>query len=62
MADTLPSGRFVIRAPHTLHAALKKRAKEEGVSLNDLVASVLASRASLMEGKTKSCKNWGCNG
>jgi antitoxin HicB len=42
----LPSGKFVVRLPKTLHAALAQRAKREGVSLNALVVTLLAAGAS----------------
>jgi len=36
------SGRFVVRLPTSLHAALEAEAKAEGVSLNQLVVAKLA--------------------
>jgi hypothetical protein len=36
------SGRFVVRRPHSLHAALEREAIAEGVSLNQLVVAKLA--------------------
>ncbi len=36
------SGKFVLRLPKTLHKALSKRAKEEGVSLNQYALYKLA--------------------
>lgn len=39
------SGKFMIRAPRSLHAALRKRAEMEGVSMNELVMCLLASKA-----------------
>src|SRR5690554_2370227 len=33
------SGKFVVRLPRTLHAALESEAEEEGVSLNQLVVT-----------------------
>jgi antitoxin HicB len=36
------SGKFIVRVPRTVHARLARRAKQEGVSLNQLVVSVLA--------------------
>ena len=36
------SGRFVVRLPQTLHAALEREAGREGVSLNQLVVVKLA--------------------
>ncbi len=40
------SGRFVVRLPHTLHAALESEAEDEGVSLNQLVVTKLAVQMS----------------
>ena len=37
------SGKFVIRLPKTLHKLISKRAKEEGVSLNQYALYKLAS-------------------
>ena len=36
------SGKFIVRVPRSVHARLSRKAKQEGVSLNQLVASVLA--------------------
>lgn len=36
------SGRFVQRVPRSLHARLAAKAKQEGVSMNSLVTSMLA--------------------
>ena len=36
------SGKFIVRVPRTVHARLVRRAKQEGVSLNQLVGSFLA--------------------
>jgi predicted HicB family RNase H-like nuclease len=36
------SGKFVVRLPRSLHAALEAEAREEGVSLNQLVVTKLA--------------------
>src|SRR5204862_3283268 len=36
------SGRFVVRLPQSLHAALEREAVAEGVSLNQLVVSKLS--------------------
>lgn len=38
----LPSGKFIARVPRSLHARLSARAKQEGVSMNALVAAFLA--------------------
>ena len=40
------SGRFVVRLPKTLHAALEQEAQREGVSLNQLVVTKLAVQLS----------------
>jgi site-specific DNA-methyltransferase (adenine-specific) len=40
------SGKFVVRLPRSLHAALDAEAKEEGVSLNQLVVTKLAVQMS----------------
>jgi hypothetical protein len=36
------SGKFVVRLPQSLHAALEREARAEGVSLNQLVVAKLA--------------------
>ena len=36
------SGRFLVRLPRSLHAELARQARQEGVSLNQFVATVLA--------------------
>jgi len=36
------SGRFVVRVPRTVHARLVRKAKQEGVSLNQFISSVLS--------------------
>lgn len=38
------SGRFVVRLPQSLHAALEREAHVEGVSLNQLVVAKLAAQ------------------
>jgi hypothetical protein len=40
------SGRFVVRLPVSLHAALEREAAVEGVSLNQLVVAKLAAQLS----------------
>src|SRR5690349_19051490 len=40
------SGRFVVRLPRSLHAALEAEAEDEGVSLNQLVVTKLAVQMS----------------
>lgn len=37
-----PSGKFLVRLPQSLHAALQAEAESEGVSLNQLVVAKLA--------------------
>ena len=39
---TPKSGRFVVRLPRSLHAALELEAQDEGVSLNQLVVAKLS--------------------
>lgn len=39
------SGKFVVRVPRSLHRRLVKRAEVEGVSLNQLVVSILSESA-----------------
>jgi hypothetical protein len=46
------SGRFVVRLPQSLHAALEREAAAEGVSLNQLVVAKLAvSLGDLVRGR-----------
>jgi antitoxin HicB len=40
--EELPSGKFVLRVPRTLHKKLVKAAEDEDVSLNQLVTSILS--------------------
>jgi hypothetical protein len=45
MQSTVPraaSAKYLLRLPHGLHAALKQQAAQEGVSLNTLMATLLA--------------------
>jgi predicted RNase H-like HicB family nuclease len=42
----LPSGNWVQRVPRSLHRRLSQMAKEEGVSLNQLVTSMLSQQLS----------------
>jgi HicB family len=44
------SGRFLVRLPQSLHAALEREARSEGVSLNQLVVAKLASQLSTLTG------------
>lgn len=41
-AEELPSGKWVQRVPRSLHKRLADRARKEGVSLNQLVATLLS--------------------
>jgi predicted HicB family RNase H-like nuclease len=45
------SGRFLVRVPQSLHAALQVEAKREGVSLNQLVVAKLAFQLGSIVGK-----------
>jgi hypothetical protein len=44
------SGKFLLRLPRELHRDLALQAKEEGVSLNQLVALLLAQYIGRLEG------------
>jgi antitoxin HicB len=44
--ESLPSGKFVQRVPRSLHRQLTRMAKHEGVSLNQLVTSILSQAVS----------------
>lgn len=60
---TTASGKFVVRLPSSLHEALTKEARAEGVSLNQLVVSKLsitlrvATQQLLDETGSKLCQN-----
>ena len=45
------SGRFVVRLPQSLHAALEREAATEGVSLNQLVVAKLAVQLNTLTGQ-----------
>ena len=47
-AQPTKSGRFVVRLPKTLHAALEREAIAEGTSLNQLVLAKLAVQLSTL--------------
>jgi predicted HicB family RNase H-like nuclease len=47
-AEPKKSGRFVVRLPKTMHAALEQEAAAEGTSLNQLVLAKLAARLSTL--------------
>jgi len=47
------SGRFVVRLPRSLHAALEREAGQEGVSHNQLVVTKLAAQLSNLVGGEK---------
>jgi len=49
-ATPLKSGKFVVRLPRSLHAALEIEAVHEGVSLNQLVVAKLAMQMSSLVG------------
>lgn len=44
------SGRFLVRLPKSMHAALENEAAQEGVSLNQLVVAKLASQLGALVG------------
>ncbi len=45
-AEPAKSGKFIVRLPRSLHAALEAEARHEGVSLNQLVVTKLALQMS----------------
>jgi len=47
-ATPTKSGRFVVRLPKSLHAALEREAEAEGTSLNQLVVAKLAVQLSTL--------------
>jgi predicted HicB family RNase H-like nuclease len=49
-AEPTKSGRFVVRLPRSLHAALEREAEQEGVSLNQLVVAKLAAQLRTLTG------------
>lgn len=51
--EELPSGKFVVRVPRTLHKNLTELAKTEDTSLNQLVTSMLAAAIA-----TRSWTDW----
>ena len=50
------SGRFVQRLPRSLHAQLIARAKEEGVSLNTLVVSLVSQGIGRRQPRTRTAR------
>lgn len=50
--EPLPSGRWVQRVPRSLHKTLAHLAKVEGVSLNQLVTTILAERVGMAHAAT----------
>ena len=49
-ATPIKSGKFVVRLPKSLHAALEREAEEEGTSLNQLVVTKLAVQLDTLAG------------
>ncbi len=47
------SGKFVVRVPRSLHAALEREAANENVSLNQLVVTKLAMQLSQLAGSQR---------
>ncbi len=52
-ANPQKSGKFVVRLPHSLHAALEREARAEGTSLNQLVITKLAVPLGALVSKRK---------
>jgi antitoxin HicB len=52
--ESLPSGKWVQRVPRSLHRQLSQMAKDENVSLNQLVTSMLSQRVGMREGEPAS--------
>ena len=53
-SEALPSGKWLQRVPRSLHQRLTRRAKQEGVSLNHLVATILAEALGRKVGESSS--------
>ncbi|NOZ74842.1 MAG: toxin-antitoxin system HicB family antitoxin [FCB group bacterium] len=51
--DHLPSGQIMLRIPKSLHHRVKEVARREGVSLNQLIATILASEVGTLETREK---------
>jgi antitoxin HicB len=51
-ASSALSGKWLQRVPKSLHQRLAERAKQEGVSLNTLVVSILSQALGTSEGQT----------
>jgi antitoxin HicB len=52
--EGLPSGKWLQRVPRSLHQRLTRRAKQEGVSLNHFVATILAEALGQRAGRSSS--------
>jgi hypothetical protein len=52
------SGKFVVRLPSSLHAALEREAVDEGVSLNQLVVAKLAVQLKTASARKSSPRRW----
>lgn len=61
-AEPKKSGRFVVRLPKSLHAALEQEALAEGTSLNQLVVAKLAARLSTLAGGSSSTSDRAAHG
>jgi predicted HicB family RNase H-like nuclease len=51
--EDLPSGQIMLRIPRSLHRRVKEVARREGVSLNQLIATILASEVGTLETREK---------
>ncbi len=45
LEEELPSGKFMVRIPRSLHQHIRENAEKESVSLNQYVTTVLAEKA-----------------
>lgn len=55
--ESLYSGKFTIRVPKTLHKKLVEKSKQENISLNQLVNSLLSYNLGYLDGGIASSKN-----